>query len=246
MNYSWSDLLSDIIWMVHMELEVLNLNEKQKHQWTLFCKEIVRRLRLNMGLLMERLEPEHLEELSLVTSANNFNKKMIRMNTGLLYKQQKYNLVWEENEGYSKLVVDLMTAALSRVSVEQALTTIYSIIGYFDLDPNRALDAVLDCFEHLPDSKGFFVDLLKSLHFNMSTLCDILGFKFSGYYKNKVLTETPKSLCMLAAILIQSGLVTLFDLYSHVSPTKRVAHGISTMIDRDWLLVRTVGRRYYT
>jgi THO complex subunit 2 len=209
-----------------MELEVLNLNEKQKHQWTLFCKEIIKKLRLNMGLLMERLEPEHLEELSLVTSAGNFNKKMIRMNTGLLYKQQKYNLVWEENEGYSKLVVDLMSAALSRVSVEQALSMIYSIIGYFDLDPNRALDVVLECFEHLPDYKEFFVELLKSLNFNRSTLCDILGSKFSGYYRNKILMETPKSLCTLAAILIQSGLVTLVNLYTHVSLTKGLAHGI--------------------
>jgi THO complex subunit 2 len=203
--------------MVSTQIEYLSMDDDRRKKWSAFCKRLIKSLQLDTGLLMEKLEPEQLEELAIVTSAASFNKKMIRMNTGLLYKQQKYNLVWEENEGYSRLVIDMTTAALSEVSVEDALKVVYSIIGYFDLDPNRVLDIVLDCFEQLLNYKTYFVAFLKALNFKRSTMNDILGFKFSTYYRDNTLLATPKSLFSMAAILIESKLVALTDLYNHVT-----------------------------
>ena len=74
------------------------------------------------------------------------------------YKQQKYNLLREETEGYSKLVAFLTSSLviphyteteaerIARVdaSARTALRSIQSLIGYFDLDPNRVLDILLD------------------------------------------------------------------------------------------------------
>jgi THO complex subunit 2 len=40
------------------------------------------------------------------------------------------------------------------------LQIIRSIIGYFNLDPNRVLDVILDSFEMHLDSHEFFVELV--------------------------------------------------------------------------------------
>ena len=42
-----------------------------------------------------------------------FQKKLIKMNTALVYRQQKYNLLREETEGYAKLVVILSRLPIS-------------------------------------------------------------------------------------------------------------------------------------
>jgi hypothetical protein len=70
-----------------------------------------------------------------------------------LYTQQKYNLFREETEGYSKLIAELseLPAATDYTSTRgckaasEVIQNLQSLIGYFDLDPNR----VLDCTHHL-------------------------------------------------------------------------------------------------
>ena len=42
-------------------------------------------------------------------------KRLIKINTGLVYRQQKYNLLREETEGYSKLVVVLCSLPVTAV-----------------------------------------------------------------------------------------------------------------------------------
>jgi THO complex subunit 2 len=59
------------------------------------------------GLLIERCEGEFLEECGLIPSAVGWKKKEVRINTRLVYTQNKFNLLREESEGYSKLVVAL-------------------------------------------------------------------------------------------------------------------------------------------
>ena len=59
------------------------------------------------GLLIERCEGEFLEECGLIPSAMGWKKKEVRINTRLVYTQNKFNLLREESEGYSKLVVAL-------------------------------------------------------------------------------------------------------------------------------------------
>ena len=39
--------------------------------------------------------------------AESFNKRLVKANTQLMYRQQKYNLLREESEGYSKLLTIL-------------------------------------------------------------------------------------------------------------------------------------------
>lgn len=62
------------------------------------------------------------------------------------YKQQKYNLFREESEGYAKLVTEL-NQDLTTVTPVEVMKVIKSIIGFFNLDPNRVLDIILESFE---------------------------------------------------------------------------------------------------
>ena len=50
----------------------------------------------------------------------------------LFYKQQKYNLIREESEGYAKLVVEL-SVDREGLTVPQLLSHVRSLIGFFEV-----------------------------------------------------------------------------------------------------------------
>ena len=137
--------------------------------------------------------------VGLVSDKPSFDKKEVRVRTGLLcvvvfylrtplevlnsfplfhsYKQNKFNLLREQSEGFSKLVAEVTSALpaphspatglplepLSIVPerVQPIWKRIVSLIGYFDLDPNRVLDVILDLFSaYLTTHWSFFLVLL--------------------------------------------------------------------------------------
>ena len=55
------------------------------------------------------------------------------------YKQQKFNLLREEMEGYSKLAVEIGDLSGHRVTSEELLECIKSLIGIFSLTKYRFL-----------------------------------------------------------------------------------------------------------
>lgn len=93
------------------------------------------------------------------------------------YKQNKYNLLREQSQGYSKLTSELTSnlgpahsPGTGRSTEEYHVIasrarhvweTVISLIGHFGLDPNRALDVVLDVFSvHIATHHTFFTALL--------------------------------------------------------------------------------------
>jgi len=130
------------------------------------------------------------------------------------YKQNKFNLLREQSEGYSKLVIELTSSLGPPHSHQTGRPTesysviedrarpvwekVISLIGYFDLDPNRALDIILDVLsQHLTTHYSFFLALL-----SFSPWCgsyrrpvpedeamDTKGEIPQGAYKGKTLDE---------------------------------------------------------
>ncbi|XP_044176473.1 THO complex subunit 2-like isoform X1 [Acropora millepora] len=172
------------------------------------------------ALLKERLDVETLDALGIVPSQKAFNQKYVRTKTKLFYKQQKFNLLREESEGYAKLVTELGQEISRHVTSSRALENIKSLIGRFNLDPNKTLDVLLDLFECRIELEDFFLPLLKSFmeKYESSALCHIMGFKFQ-FYKDQPDLPTPPSLFHLAALLIKHKLLQLDDLYPHLSPS---------------------------
>lgn len=102
---------------------------------------------VSRAALLENCEGEFLEELGLIKSASDFKKKEVRVNTKVVYNQQKFNLLREQSEGYAKVLTVLNNsgaAALSAATLPAVVKALQALIGYFDLDPNRVFDLVLD------------------------------------------------------------------------------------------------------
>ncbi|TFK73010.1 hypothetical protein BDN72DRAFT_791474, partial [Pluteus cervinus] len=132
---------------------------------------------LNPSYCRERLDTSILAGVGLIADKLTLDRKEIRTRTALFYKQNKFNLLREQSEGYSKLTAELTSSlgpahasssgrpAESWTAIEDRAKPVWekviSLIGYFDLDPNRALDVILDVLSvHLATHYSFFLALL--------------------------------------------------------------------------------------
>jgi len=116
---------------------------------------------VSRGALLENCEGEFLEELQLIRSAAAFKTKEVRVNTKVVYNQQKFNLLREESEGYAKVLTVLNNggeAALSAATLPDVVRALQALIGFFDLDPNRVFDLVLDRCAAAPAAGGAGAD----------------------------------------------------------------------------------------
>lgn len=91
------------------------------------------------------------------------------------YRQTKVNLLREQSEGYSKFIIELCNSlgpsqeSLSSNSDEflvkncqQVVDRLMKVAGYFDLDPTRMLDLVMDVFStHVMTHYSFFIQLIR-------------------------------------------------------------------------------------
>ncbi|XP_002763278.3 THO complex subunit 2 isoform X6 [Callithrix jacchus] len=208
-------ILADVFCILDIETNCLEEKSKRDNftQLVLACLYLV-----SDTVLKERLDPETLESLGLIKQSQQFNQKSVKIKTKLFYKQQKFNLLREENEGYAKLIAELGQDLSGSITSDLMLENIKSLIGCFNLDPNRVLDIILEVFECRPEHDDFFMSLLES-YMSMcepQTLCHILGFKFKFYQEPN--GETPSSLYRVAAVLLQFNLIDLDDLYVHLLP----------------------------
>ncbi|KAH0587189.1 hypothetical protein H2248_005998 [Termitomyces sp. 'cryptogamus'] len=151
--------------------------EKDKETVQVIVKKFLDMGTVNPHLCRERLDSAVLASVGLIPDKVATDKKEIRTRTGLFYKQNKFNLLREQSEGYSKLTSELTSSlgpSHSPVTgrpvepysaIEERARPVWekviSLIGYFDLDPNRALDIILDVLSvHLSTHYTFFIALL--------------------------------------------------------------------------------------
>lgn len=163
-----------------------------------------------------------------------------------MFEQQKFNLLREENEGYSKLIVELNQPNISMSNIENVSSNVKTLIGYFSLDPNRVLDIILDSFINFMWNQEPYLELLKG--YKGTSIAQVLGFKFHSHHSKlqaamaaalpkpvgkepvntlglagasrEALEELeaciPKSLLLLTAILIANGIVKIEDVWPHL------------------------------
>ena len=114
--------------------------------------------------MKERLEPPYLEQIGLIPSSASISKRLVRMKTAILYKQQKFNLLREESEGFAMLCTLITSNMLVGMDaymkfyrpkgktvqeikeiregviksrVDFVLGSVRELIGYFDLSPSK-------------------------------------------------------------------------------------------------------------
>ncbi|XP_068227072.1 THO complex subunit 2 isoform X2 [Palaemon carinicauda] len=166
-------------------------------------------------LLKERLEIETLGEAGVVKNKKTFHTRQIKVKTKLFYKQQKFNLLREETEGYAKLVTELNQDITDRITPKSMIQVIRSLIGGFNLDPNRVLDLILESLECRPHQHEFYTGLLKLYPCESSTISELLGFKLNSYGLNG---RTGKGIYTTIALLIQANILHFSDIYKWLTP----------------------------
>lgn len=163
-------------------------------------------------MLKERLEIDTLMEFGIVNKT--FYPKFIKIKTKLYYKQRRFNLFREESEGYAKLMTELNKEFGENDSELNTIEMVKSLIGCFNVDPNRVLDVILECFEIRPERHERFIPLLKSYMPDSNIISEVLGYKYRNYCEE----GTPFSLYKVTAILLQHEIIKLDDIYSWLSP----------------------------
>ncbi|RZF48549.1 hypothetical protein LSTR_LSTR011164 [Laodelphax striatellus] len=210
-------LILDVINVIDAETSGLDPSTDERSNLGFIVKQSEKML--SEKLLKERLEIDSLQEIKILNN-RNFYTKFIKVKTKLYYKQRKFNLFREESEGYAKLISELNQEITENVRPAQILEAIKSLIGCFNLDPNRVLDVILDSFENRPTQTEFFIPLIKSYMPDPKILSEVLGFKFSFYQSGP--DRTPKSLFLVAAKMLQHGVISLEDIYPWLTPDDKV------------------------
>jgi hypothetical protein len=183
------------------------------------------------------LEINLLVGAGLAADELSITKRLVKLNTGMVYRQQKYNIIREETEGFTHLLAVLNALPTNPSHSSNSVTQVLSTIGHFDLDPNRVLDVILDVFE-LNTWNESFISLIK--HFRKGSIAPIVGAKFTSYHskiavgteqstsekphdesgsRRNTFDSTPATLCGLAAVLLSHKLIDLMDLLPYLAPS---------------------------
>ncbi|PNW74840.1 hypothetical protein CHLRE_12g507700v5 [Chlamydomonas reinhardtii] len=213
---SYAETLVDVFWLLWVRFEVgrgsesMNLVSAIKACW--------QDKRVSDRQLLQVLEPECLHTVGLLRDKALWEKKSVRYNTKLNYTIAKYNLLREDSEGYAKLVTlynHFGSGAMQPGDLPSMARELHSLIGCFDLDPNRCLDLLLDAAAAQPLNAALLdvVELLKA-----EAVGQLLGFKLQGY-QDPSRPPAPRSLFLVAAQLIASRRATLTELLAHMAPS---------------------------
>ncbi|XP_074593972.1 THO complex subunit 2-like protein [Brevipalpus obovatus] len=210
-------MLTDVFLALDMETSAIDTKTKRDNFINLLtgCSNTI----VPDFLLKERLDPETTGDAKIIPSKKMASTKFIKLKTKLFYKQQKFNLFREESEGYAKLITELCQH--SGFNCDKVLENLRALIGCFNLDPNRVLDVVLECFECQPHLVDTYIPLLHKFLNNSSTLAQILAFKFSFYHTETPRFTTPSSLYKITALILHAKLISLDQLYDYLLPTDR-------------------------
>lgn len=213
--------LPSIILDVVCVLDAETCADVQSEERTNFCY-IVRELEsfISDKLLKERLEIDTLQDVGTLKN-KNFYTKFIKIKTKLYYKQRKFNLFREESEGYAKLIVELNQELSETTDWQSMLEIIQSLIGCFNLDPNRALDIILESFEARPHLYKLFIPLIKNYMGDPQVISEVLGFKLGNMEVLDNLKEPPPLMTVIA-LLLQHQVINLDDIYPWLRPDDNI------------------------
>lgn len=103
--------VADALWATWLLLEAAPDGEPRARLVSLTKSLLLEESLLPKDVLMKVAESELLAEAGVALDAKTFHRKEIRLHTKLVYAQQKFNLLREDNEGYAKLIAALAAFA---------------------------------------------------------------------------------------------------------------------------------------
>jgi len=221
------NIIIECLWMLGCDWDKPDiLSPDAKNRYVGLVQFLISKGLISSRVLLERLEENTLTGCALIADADLFARKRNRVQTRLMYEQQKYNLLREESEGFAKIITELTISKLSPKNVDIVQSNIKSLIGFFDLDPNRVLDLILEIFEKDYENLAF-ITLITS--YNKTALPQIIGFKFQKEREipNK-LPENSISLYRETAQLLKAGCFELSDIWPYLYPDDKEMENLHT------------------
>ncbi|KAF9905378.1 THO complex subunit 2 [Lobosporangium transversale] len=237
-----ASIIVDFIWFKEAELDNYTDNPevqaKKPERFVRVAKALIAQNFIPERLMKERWELSFLEKTGVISNIEDSKKRVIRASTNQLYKQHKFNLLREESEGYSKLITELASGTADNDNVgkvaskaQSVFANVLILIGYFDLDPIRVLSIVLDVFSaNIITHYHFFIEFLLISPWSSQTMgnlpafknkacAQVLGFMFQDSQRPENRYKSLVELYTVSALLIKHSIISLDDLYPHLSPT---------------------------
>ncbi len=131
----------EIIWIESLNLKHQTINKERKNKFLSLTSSLLSSNLISRDVLIEKLDENILANLELIEDEKIIQNKMKLLSTKLFFQQEKFNLLREESEGFSKLVYIIYETEFDFLLIEEK---IIDLIGYFDLDPNKVSDIILD------------------------------------------------------------------------------------------------------
>ncbi|CED85283.1 KEKE-like motif-containing transcription regulator (Rlr1)/suppressor of sin4 [Phaffia rhodozyma] len=161
--------------------QVLQREKDVRTPWLEFCKAVFHHGLLNEQV-WDRFDFPFFDRLGLLGSGlRAATSRTTRKSTVTFFSLKKFNLLRESSEGFSLILVlvntpenlgpgkdpntaiDIESPQKRAQRARSLWNKIMSVIGYFDLDPSKTVDLILDAFAtHLVTHHRFFLDLLRS------------------------------------------------------------------------------------
>ena len=172
--------------------------------------------------LIECLEEDLLSNIGLIDK-KVFMKKRIRLFTKKYYEQSKFNLLAENCEGYSVFIAKLFLVQECK-DFEVIKRNFKEVIGYFNLDPNKVVDLLLEFLRCLNVKFDFVA--LKAENCLVRVILDFFGEigreKVVKFCLNKLdylpEREKGKSLLTVIAFLCKFDLLDLENVWDFLKP----------------------------
>jgi hypothetical protein len=101
------DAIVDVCWSLDI-LYSTNGSETKRKMLYAFIKDCLTRAIVSENLLRVRLELSTAESLQLISSAEKITRKTTAYSSRINLQQNKFNLLREESEGFSKVVVEIL------------------------------------------------------------------------------------------------------------------------------------------
>lgn len=136
------EVFIDSVWIVTSQLK----NAATNAHCVSTIKEVTKEYPSLKNALVSSLDAALLEASGVIENQSDLQKRLRQHNTLLYYRQQKFNLLSEESQGYSKLL-EFLTRSPETLNVEQDRKMLLCLIGEFSLDPSRCLDLVVRVLE---------------------------------------------------------------------------------------------------
>lgn len=95
-----------------------------------------------------------------------------------VFGQKTFNLQREENEGYSKLIIEITQVNLGPENWKIVLQNVQKLVGFFSLNSIRVLDIILASFQFNLDNLTY-LDLIKGFG-HKDTAIELLGFRLKN------------------------------------------------------------------